>query len=47
MKGQRLQMVGKFTYLGSTLSSVVHIDDEINDRTAKVSAAFGRLRGSV
>ena len=37
----------KFTYLGSTLSRVVHIDNEVNARIAKASAAFGRLRGSV
>ena len=41
---QRLPVVDKFTYLGSTLSSVVHIDDEVNARIAKASAAFGRLR---
>ena len=46
VKGQRLQVVDKFTYLGSTLSRVVHIDDEVNARIAKASAAFGRLRGS-
>ena len=47
MKGQRLQVVDYFTYLGSTLSGVVHIDDEVNARIAKASAAFGRLRESV
>ena len=47
VKGQRLQVVDKFTYLGSTLSRVVHIDDEANARIAKASAAFGRLRGSI
>ena len=47
MKCQRLQVVDKFTYLGSTLSRVVHIDDEVNARIAEASAAFGRLRGSV
>ena len=47
VKGQRLQVVDKFTYLGSTLSRVVHIDDEVNVRIAKASATFGRLRGSV
>ena len=47
MKYQRLQVVDRFTYLGSTLSRVVHIDDEANARIAKASAAFGRLRGSV
>ena len=47
MKGQRLQVVDKFTYLGSTLFRVVHIDDEVNARIAQASAAFGRLRGSI
>ena len=47
VKGQRLQVVDKFTYLGSTLSGVVHIDDEVNARIAKASAAFGGLRGSI
>ena len=47
VKGQRLQVVDKFTYLGSTLPRVVHIDDEVNARFAKASAAFGLLRGSI
>ena len=47
VKGQRLQVVDKFTYLGSTLSRALHIDDEVNARIAKASAAFGRLRGSI
>ena len=47
LKDQRLQVVDKFTYLGSILSRVVHIDDEVNARIAKASAAFGRLRGSI
>ena len=47
MKGQRPKVVDKFTYLGSTLSRVVHIDDEVNARFAKASAAFGRLRGGI
>ena len=42
VKSQRLQVVD-FTYLGSTFSRVVHIDDEVNTRVAKASAAFGRL----
>ena len=37
----------KFTYLGSTLSRAEHIDDEINCRISKASAAFGRLRSTV
>ena len=47
VKGQRLQVEDKFTYLGSTLSRVMHIDDEVSARFAKASVAFGRLRGSV
>ena len=47
VKGHWLQVVDKFTYLGSTLSGVVHIDVEVNVRIAKVSAAFGRLSGSI
>ena len=47
VKGLRLQVVDKFTYLGSTLSRVVHIKDEVNARIAKASAAFGRLQGSI
>ena len=47
VKGQWLQVVDKFTYLGSTLSRVVHIDDEVNARIAKANAAFDRLRGSI
>ena len=42
-----VQVVDKFTYLGSTLSRVVHIDDEVSVRIAKASAAFGRLCGSI
>lgn len=37
----------KFTYLGSTLSQAVHIDNNINIRIIKVSAAFGWLCNSV
>ena len=47
VKGQRLQKVFKFTYLGSILTRAVHIDDEGNVRIAKANAAFGRLRGSI
>ena len=41
------KVVDKFTYLGSTLSRAVHIDDEVTSRTAKASVAFGRLRTNV
>ena len=47
VKGQRLQVVDKFIHLRSTLSRVVHIDDEVNARIAKAGAAFGRPRGSI
>ena len=47
VNGQKLQVVDKFTYLGSTLSRAVHIDDEDTARTAKASVAFGRLRKNV
>ena len=46
MNGQKLKVVDKFPYLGSTLSRVVHIDDEVT-RIAKASVAFGRLRANV
>ena len=47
VNGQKLQVVDKFTYLGSTLSRAVHIDDEVTARTAKASVAFRRLRTNV
>ena len=47
MNGQKLKVVNKFTYLGSTLSRAVHIDDEVTDRIAKASVAFRRLRENV
>ena len=47
VKGQNLQVVDNFTYLGSTLSKVVHIDTEVNNRIAKASVTFGRLRQNV
>ena len=47
VNGQKLQVVDKFTYLGSTLSRAVYIDDEVTARTAKASVAFGRLRTNV
>ena len=43
VNGQKLQVVDKFTYLGSTLSRAVHIVDEVTARTTKASVAFGRL----
>ena len=42
--GNRLNSVLKFTYLGSSISSIRCNDDEIQRRMAKASASFGRLR---
>ena len=42
-----MQVVDKSTYLGSTLSRIKHIDDEVNIWIAKASTAFGRLRVSI
>ena len=47
VNGQKLKDVDKFTYLGSTLSRAVHIDDEATARIAKASVALGRLRANV
>ena len=44
VNGQKLQVVDKFFYLGSTLSRAVHIDDAVKAKTAKASVAFVRLR---
>ena len=46
VNGEKLKVVDKFTYLGSTLSRAVHIDDEVTARIAKASVAFGRLRAN-
>ena len=43
----KLPAADNFTYLGSTLSPSVNIDAEVNNRIAKASAAFGRLRNKV
>ena len=45
--GEKLKAVDKFTYLGSTLSRFVNIDEEVDTRIAKASSVFGRLRKSV
>ena len=47
MKGQRLQAMENFTYLGSTLSRSTNIDAEVTNHIAKASSAFGRLKKSV
>ena len=41
---QRLAVVDKFVYLGSTLSRSINIDEEVAYRLARASAAFGRLK---
>ena len=47
VKGQRLEAVEHFTYLGSTLSRSATVDAEVNSRIAKASSAFGRLQKTV
>lgn len=47
INGEQLNSVDSFTYLGSTLTTSATIDKEINNRIAKASAAFGRLRSKV
>ena len=47
VNGEALKVVDKFTYLGSTLSRDVRINDEVIHRIAKASAAFGNLRVKV
>ena len=47
VNGETLKTVNKFTYLGSTLSRNVRVDDEVVLRIAKASAAFGNLREKV
>ena len=47
VNGEHLKAAEKFVYLGSTLSRVGNIDEEVMLRVAHGSAAFGRLRTSV
>ena len=47
VNGQRLSAVNRFTYLGSTLSQNVTIDEEVNARIARASVTFGRLHANV
>ena len=47
VKGQRLQVVDKFIYIGSILSRIVYIDDEVNAMIAKASTGFCTLRGNI
>ena len=47
VNGESLKVVDRFTYLGSTLSQNTTIDNEVNTRIARASAAFGRLQSTV
>jgi len=47
VSGQRLAAVGKFMYLGSTLSRCSCINEETDARISKASSAFGCLRSLV
>ena len=47
VKGQRLQAVENFTYLGSTPSRSANINAEVTNSIAKASSTFGRLKKSV
>ena len=47
MNGQKLNVVDKLTYLGSTLSRAVHIDNEVTASIVKTSVAFRSLRKNV
>ncbi|BHF78600.1 hypothetical protein SprV_0602171300 [Sparganum proliferum] len=47
VNGTQLLVVGNFTYLGSTLSRSIKIDDEVAHRISKASQAFGRLQNTV
>ena len=44
VNGEKLNVVNKFTYLGSTLAQNATIDEEVTTRIAKASSTFGRLR---
>ena len=47
VKDTVLKDVEKFTYLGSTISRNVNIDEEVTCRIAKASSTFGRLWSNV
>ena len=44
---ETLKVTDRFCYLGSTLSSSANIDAEVENRIAKASSTFGRLRKTV
>ena len=47
IKRQRLKVVEMFTDLSTTLYKSIVMDDEVNIRLAKASAAFGQLNRNV
>ncbi|BHF64212.1 hypothetical protein SprV_0200721200 [Sparganum proliferum] len=47
VNGAQLQMVDKVTYMGSTLSRSIKIDDEVVCRSSKASQFFGCLQNAV
>jgi hypothetical protein len=47
VNGAKLKVVNRFTYLGSTLSQKVTIDDEVNTRICLASSTFGKLHANV
>ena len=47
MNGHKLKVIDRSTYLGSTLSRAVHIDDEVTARIANASVVFGRKRNGI
>jgi hypothetical protein len=44
VNNEELNVVDRFTYLGSSLSQAVYIDDVINTRIARACSTFGRRR---
>ena len=47
VKGQRLQVVDMFIYLGSTLSGVVHIDNEVRAKASPTELSSSDLSYSI
>uniref|UniRef100_A0A0B7BSD9 C2H2-type domain-containing protein n=2 Tax=Arion vulgaris TaxID=1028688 RepID=A0A0B7BSD9_9EUPU len=47
INGTKLKAAHRFTYLGSTLSQNINIDDEVNSRISMASSSFGRLYANV
>ena len=44
LQGNVLNTVDKFVYLGSTISSTLSLEEELNSRIGKAATAFGKLR---